>query len=95
MKAKVTTLYRKGKYLPSPKVGATAEGDLNLMTGKHPVLGRVTVEACVVDERGVSQVPDMHDAVCACIAANGFRLRGTECINGIEYAQEWWCVPIV
>ena len=89
MKATVTTLYRRGRRCLSGSKIVT--GDLNLSVGKHPVTGLVSVEACVLDEDGLTLVPPMIDAVCVCIAANGMRLRGVECVAGREVAQEWWC----
>lgn len=94
MKAKVSTLYRNGRRLPTNKVAATVIGDLNLSVSKHPVSGLCCQEAVVLADLGTSLLPDIYDVMCVCIAANGFRLRGVEIVSGREMAQEWWCVPM-
>jgi hypothetical protein len=95
MKARVSTLYRKGRQLPRNKVGSTVVGDLNLSAGKHPVTGVWCVEAVVLTDAGLSLLPDLSDVQCLSIAAFGFRLRGIESNCGREMAQEWWCVPLL
>jgi len=93
MTAKVSSLYRAGRRLPTNKVGLTVTGDLNLSVSKHPVTGLCCTEAVVLTDEGWSLLPDMYDAQCVCIAMHGIRLRGIEIVAGKELAQEWWCVP--
>jgi hypothetical protein len=95
MKAKVSSLYRNGRNLPTNKVSGTAEGDLNLAVSKHPVTGRCTHEACVLNDDGHSLLPDLYDVTCVSISAAGFRLRGIEIKSGREVSQEWWCMPML
>ena len=94
MKARVSTLYRKGKRVPSPRVDALVVGDLSLAMSKHPVTGRACVEACILNELGMSLLWPMTDVQCHLIGSDGMLLRGVESWNGREYAQEWWCVPL-
>lgn len=94
MKAQVTALYRKGKRTQGTvKPDAIVTGDLNLSTNRHPVSGLFNTEAVVLNERGISLLPDLNSASCLVIGANGLRLRGVEIVDGKEFAQEWWCVP--
>lgn len=94
MKARVSTLYRDGLRLQSPKIREVVIGDLNLSVSRHPVSVRASVVACVLSDNGTSLVPDIMDAQCQTIAATGMLLRGVEWTKGKEYAQEWWVVPI-
>lgn len=95
MKAKVSTLYKNGKRLGTNRIGDTVEGDLNLSVSKHPATGLCCIEAVVVNDKGISLIPNIFDAQCVCIAAHGLRLRGIEFCNGREVSQEWWCKPMV
>ena len=95
MKATVSTLYRNGVRRPFNKVNETVTGDLNLAVSNHPVTRRCDICACVLADTGASLIKDLHNAVCVSIAAHGLMLVGTESVNGKEYAQEWWCRPVV
>jgi hypothetical protein len=36
-------------------------------------------------------LPPLHDAILSWMGPNGFVLRGIEVIDGVTYAQSWWC----
>jgi hypothetical protein len=91
MKAKVTRLYKDGRYLPGGIRRKIMEGDLNMSVSKHPVTGRCDYEASLVENSGYCVIPELHDAMCTCIAAHGLRLRGIEFNGTREVVQEWWC----
>lgn len=93
MLAKVWRIYKNGRQLTSNKKSVPpVVGDLNLGAGKNPITGRVTSEASVLTDRGLSLIPNLVDVVCIAIAADGLRLRGVEILAGRELAQEWWCI---
>ena len=94
MKAKVSTLYRNGKALPQNKIGKIIVGSLTLATVKSAFSGNLTTGAWVQNKANEFALPSMENVVCESISADGFRLRGTENINGREVYQEWWCRPI-
>jgi hypothetical protein len=95
MKSRVSTLYKKGVPIPQPKVSALVEGDLNLSVSKHPVTGRCCIVAMVLTKEGLSLVPDLYDAQCVIIAADGMLLRGIEFNGNKQQSQEWWCKPLI
>lgn len=80
--------------MPSGKVSATVEGDLNLSVSKHRVTGRCCIVAMVLTDAGLSLVPDLYDAQCIIIAADGMLLRGIELNGARQVTQEWWCRPV-
>lgn len=86
MNATVTPLYRRGR--PNKKVRPVT-GDLNLAESTHFLTGRLVTTACIVNEQGLSLIPDLLNARVSFIAADGFKLCGTELVCA-EYYQEWW-----
>lgn len=83
-------MYSKGKNIPIKKKISIHCGDLNVSDGKHPVLGRICMEAVLQDEDGLNAIQPLYDAHLIFIAAKGLRLRGFEVNAGVETAQEWW-----
>lgn len=92
MKMRVSSLYRQG-FWKSSNVYDVKDGDLTLDACKHPVTGRIAIVAMLLDSTGWRQLPDLHDAQCVVISATGFTLVGKQMVNGVEYAQEWFCAP--
>lgn len=90
MDAIVSRTYYLGKHIPMSKKVTSHRGDLNVSEGKHPVLGRLVKEACLLGENGINVIPPLYDVSLTCIAAKGLRLRGFEVNAGKETAQEWW-----
>lgn len=94
MYARVSSCYYKGKRLPIKKAGETVEGYLSLGVNKNPVTLRCDVCAIIQAKDARQLLPALHDAVCTCIAEQGFFLRGSEVLADQEFSQEWWCIPL-
>jgi len=90
MKAFVSQLYSNGKSISSEKKIPIHVGDLNVSDGKHPILGRLCMEAVLLADNGQNAIQPLYDAHLIFIAAKGLRLRGFEVNAGRETAQEWW-----
>lgn len=67
-------------------------GDLQLAEERSNEYGRSTLVAGLQDTRGGIRepiVPALVDARVLWVKGNELRLRGTERIDGVEYAQAW------
>jgi hypothetical protein len=95
MNMTVKTLLKNGRRYHRGNRGfhQSVDGDLNLSFDQSPIDHQLgTNVACIINEDGISLVPDLLNAKCISISASGIRLRGTSIgLDGAEYAQEWFC----
>lgn len=55
-------------------------------------LGRPTIEAWVFSPSpGADIIPRLYDASVNGMAQGGMNITGVEEIDGVFYAQSWWC----
>ena len=70
-------------------------GDLLVVQEKSAALNRYSniarFQITAVSEP--QPIPPLHDAVLSWMGPNGFVLSGVEFVDGIAYAQSWWCRP--
>lgn len=70
-------------------------GDLLVVQEKSAALNRYSniarFQITTVSEP--QPIPPLHDAVLSWMGPNGFVLSGIEFVDGIAYAQSWWCRP--
>lgn len=69
-------------------------GDVRIETYKSEELGRQSSMARLVQSNPLerSAIPILLDATLHGMSTNGFVLSGIEIIDGVAYAQSWWCL---
>lgn len=69
-------------------------GDVRIETHKSDALGRSCEMARLVQENPLvsSVVPPLLDVTLHGMSTNGLVLTGIEVIDGVAYAQSWWCL---
>ena len=69
------------------------KGDVEVRFDKAKCLGRETNIAQMrpLDPMGSSPLPQLLDATLTTMTPSGFVLSGIEEIDGVMYAQSWWC----
>lgn len=69
-------------------------GDVRIETRKSPELGRPCEMARLVQDNPLetSAIPPLLDVALHGMATNGLVLSGIEVIDGVAYAQSWWCL---
>ena len=70
-------------------------GDLIVVQEKSEAFGRYSNVARfhMAGSSDPQPMPPLHDAVLSWMGPNGFVLTGIEDIDGVTYAQSWWCRP--
>jgi hypothetical protein len=70
-------------------------GDLIIVQQQSQLLGRFSSVASFhkTGPRDIDPLPPLHDVVLSWMGPNGFVLSGIEEIDGVTYAQSWWCRP--
>ena len=91
----VTPRLRRGKVL-SPKDVQSAEpvhGDMVVVQVMSDQFNRYSniAQFHITGVNEVQPLPPLHDATLSWMGPNGFVLNGFEVINGVAYAQSWWC----
>ena len=65
--------------------------DVHIEYGLSKVLGRYCIEAWVFNPTpGPDIIPRLHDA-CVTGIQLGMNITGLEEVDGVLYAQSWWC----
>jgi hypothetical protein len=89
---------RRGKALDQRDVQAAepVHGDLIVGQQKSELLNRYANVASfhVSGAADPQPLPPLQDAVLSWMGPNGFVLSGVELVDGVAYAQSWWCRPI-
>ncbi|MDF9617038.1 hypothetical protein P5705_05240 [Pseudomonas entomophila] len=66
--------------------------DVHIEYGHSKVLGRYCIEAWVFNPTpGPDIIPRLHDACVTGMAQLGMNIIGLEEVDGVLYAQSWWC----
>ncbi|MNM71065.1 hypothetical protein D3C81_827180 [compost metagenome] len=66
--------------------------DVHIEYGHSRVLGRPSIEAWVFNPTpGGDIIPRLHDACVNGMAQLGMNITGFEEVDGVLYAQSWWC----
>jgi hypothetical protein len=93
-----TPMRRRGKALSQRDIQAAEPARGNLLVGQHnsELLNRHANIASfqVSGPNDPQPLPSLHDAVLSWMAPNGFVLSGVELVDGVAYAQSWWCRPV-
>lgn len=93
----VRPMRTNGRPIEQAKLrSATATyGDLRIEQMTPPELGRPARTARLVSSNPMehSALPPLFDATVHSMSTNGFVLSGIEMIDGVAYAQSWWCRP--
>jgi hypothetical protein len=95
MLLKVTPRLRRGKELSQQEVqrAEPVYGDMVVVQVLSERLNRYSNVARfqVSGVSDVQPIPELHDAMLSWMGPNGFVLAGVEIIDGVAYAQSWWC----
>jgi hypothetical protein len=72
---------------------AGLRGELHVEEARDELLGRVLRVARLAPTMPMDPVPlpALSDVVLLWMGPQGFVLGGFETVNGIAYAQSWWC----
>lgn len=66
--------------------------DVHIEYGHSTVLGRQCLGAWVFNPTpGPDVIPRLHDARVTGMAQGGMNITGVEEVDGVLYAQSWWC----
>lgn len=83
-----------GAALPSEQLRQQSPIRADVHIGEHQsvLLGRVSTQAWVFNPApGADVIPRLHDARITGMAQQGMNISGVEEIDGVLYAQSWWC----
>jgi len=74
-----------GKILP-------LRADIHISNHHSEFLGRVSTQAWVFNSTpGPDVMPRLHNAKVNGMAQLGININGVEEVDGVLYAQSWWC----
>ena len=77
-----------GVAIPTSQLRA----DIHIGDHHSEPLGRVATQAWVFNPTpGPDVIPRLHDARVNGMAQLGMNINGIEEIDGVMYAQSWWC----
>ena len=66
--------------------------DVHIEYGNSKVLGRPCIEAWVFNPTpSADTIPRLYDACVNGMAQGGMNITGFEEVDGVLYAQSWWC----
>jgi hypothetical protein len=90
-----TRMRERGKALDHADVQKAigVRGDMIVVQEKSSALNRYS-NIARFHTTGVNDpqpLPPLHDAVLSWMGPNGFVLSGIELVDGVAYAQSWWC----
>ena len=83
-----------GVAIPSAQLGKIQPLRADIHIGDHhsELLGRVATQAWVFNRTpGPDIIPRLHDAKVNGMAQLGININGIEEVDGVLYAQSWWC----
>lgn len=84
----------RGAAIPPEKLKTVQALRADIHIGDHhsEPLGRVATQAWVFNPSpGPDVIPRLHDAKVNGMAQLGININGVEEIDGVLYAQSWWC----
>ncbi|WP_236238476.1 hypothetical protein [Pseudomonas faucium] len=84
----------RGVAIPSNKLKQLTplRADVHIEYGDSKVLGRPCIEAWVFNPTPSGDIiPRLHDACVNGMGTLGLNITGFEEIDGVVYAQSWWC----
>lgn len=83
-----------GAAIPSNQIRKIKPLRADIHIGDHhsPPLGRVATQAWVFNPTpGPDIIPRLHDVKVNGMAQLGMNISGLEEVDGVLYAQSWWC----
>ena len=83
-----------GVAIPTSQLGKIQPLRADIHIGDHhsEPLGRVSTQAWVFNPSpGTDIIPRLHDAKVNGMAQLGININGVEEVDGVLYAQSWWC----
>ncbi|MEK2607770.1 hypothetical protein WLF18_01430 [Pseudomonas shirazensis] len=83
-----------GVAIPTDQLGKIQALKADIHIGDHhsAPLGRVSTQAWVFTHSpGADVIPRLHDAKVNGMAQLGININGVEEVDGVLYAQSWWC----
>ncbi|WP_409292321.1 hypothetical protein [Pseudomonas sp. KCJK9058] len=83
-----------GVAIPTNQLGKITPIRADIHIGDHhsEPLGRVSTQAWVFNPApGPDIIPRLHDAKVNGMAQLGININGVEEVDGVLYAQSWWC----
>ena len=91
----ITPMRHRGKALEQREIQAAAPCDLVIGQQRSEVLNRTASVASIHSTGAADAAPllPLHEAVVAWMGTNGFVVSGVELVDGVCYAQSWWCRP--
>ncbi|SEI17312.1 hypothetical protein [Pseudomonas asplenii] len=84
----------RGVAIPSDQLSKIKplRADVHLHYSHSQALGRPCIEAWVFNPGpGEDIIPRLHDACVNGMAQRGMNITGFEEVDGVMYAQSWWC----
>jgi acyl-CoA hydrolase len=94
MKVEVQLVNEKGRSLPARERTSMPvyRGILSIQEARSHELGRITPTAQLVsgtDGTGLPLLPALSDAALLFLTQGQMRVRGFECVDGVQYGQTW------
>jgi len=84
----------RGVAIPSEKLGKiqALRADVHIEYSHSALLGRPSIQARVFNPTPSGDIiPRLYDACVNGMAQLGMNITGLEEIDGVLYAQSWWC----
>ena len=84
----------RGVPIPNDKLRHVRplRADVHIEYRNSSVLGRPSIEAWVFNPTpGPDVIPRLQDACVNGMAQGGMNITGVEEVDGVLYAQSWWC----
>ena len=84
----------RGVAIPAEKLGKIQpiRGDIHIEVTPYSLLGRATTEARIFNSApGPDIIPRLLEARVNGMAQRGMNITGIEEVDGVLYAQSWWC----
>jgi hypothetical protein len=93
----ITPMRARGKALEQREIQSAApvSGDLLIAQQRSEVLNRTANVASILmtGAADTAPLPPLREAVVAWMGTTGFVVSGVELVDGVCYAQSWWCRP--
>lgn len=97
MLVKATQMRLRGRARPKQDIERAdpVRGDMLISQQQSEVFGRYANIASFHRSGSADpeQLPPLHDVVISHMGPLGFVLTGIEVVDGVAYAQSWWCRP--
>nr|WP_024309941.1 MULTISPECIES: hypothetical protein [Pseudomonas] len=94
MQFRVVQMRRRGVAVPKDQLRSAEPLTIDVLieASFYEDLGRYSrVARCFTSNPGHEPLPRLFDAEINSMAPLGMVITGTEIVDGVAYAQSWWC----